>query len=327
MKLIKQQYNNIIRFFKLMIPNKRKFIVISFAAALPGVFFGLASANILKAVYSAVVSENSTLIFKNLTLFVLMLAGTFFYNYIFWKLCSSTLSLITGGIRRTIISKLCSLRLLDMEDNHSAQTMSVLTNDLEAAQGIYENVRLYVASVMVTIIPTVLVFNISSLLALLIILMGVMQLIINLLVIKPLELQSIKIREQMSAINSTYVDVLQNNMAVRLYCSESFYSKVCSDINKSLFFSKMKLNSINAFTEGINVAFGLLGYIILLIVGSALIGVGKLSLPNLLFITQMRLMMIQGILAFGNYAVQIQPAAVGISKILTLMDYDVEEGI
>jgi len=89
----------------------------------------------------------------------------------------------------------------------------------------------------------------------------------------------------------------------------------------------MKLNIINSLTYGLNVCFGLLGYIIVLTTGSTLIGADKLNLPDLLFITQMRLMMVQGILAFGNYATQIQPAVVGIKKIMSFMDYIIEEDI
>lgn len=325
MKGIKQQYLEILRFFKLMIDHRRKHIIIAFFAGLSGMFFNLISAGMLKGIYSAVISEKSGLVYKYICLFLLMVAGAFIYNYICWKSYGSSSARITGGIRRTIISKLCSLRLSDIENHHSGGMMSVLTNDLDAAQGLYVNLRFYVTSLVVVFVPSILVFHISIILAFLIILMGIMQLMINLLVIKPLEKQSVKIRESMSSINSTFVDILRNNMSIRLYSSEDFYIKVCSDINGSLYRSKMKLNFINAVTDGINVSFGLLGYIILLTVGSALVGANKLSLPDLLFVTQMRLMMIQGILAFGNYAVQIQPAVVGAKKILTLMDYNIED--
>lgn len=310
-----------------MIPDKRKHMFIAFFAGLSGLFFNLVSANMLKGIYSAVTSENSNLVYKYICFFILMLAGVFIYNYTCWKLYGSSLARITGGIRSAIISKLCSLWLSEVENNHSAQTMSILTNDLDAAQGIYVNMRFYVTTLIVTFIPTILVFHMSGVLALLIIFMAMLQLIVNLLVIKPLEKQSVKIREDMSRVNSSFVDVLQNNMCIRLYCSESFYMKMCKDINQSLYHSKMKLNTINAVIEGVNVCFGLLGYIILLTAGGVLIEVNRLNLPSLLFITQMRLMMIQGILAFGNYAVQIQPAVVGVSRIMTLMDYNVEENV
>ena len=89
----------------------------------------------------------------------------------------------------------------------------------------------------------------------------------------------------------------------------------------------MKLNIINAATDGVNICFGLLGYIIVLSVGGVLIGMNRLNIPDLLFITQMRFMMIQGILAFGSYAAQIQSAVVGVKKILSLMNYNLEENV
>lgn len=325
MNKINQQLYVIIRFFSQMIPDKKRHILIAFFAGLSGVFFNLVAAYMLKGVYIAVTSEDSFLLYKYICIFILLLAGVFTYNCIFWNLYGSSTAKITGEIRRIILSKLCSLRLSGVENYHSADTMSILTNDLDTAQGIYENIRLYISTLTFSIIPTILVFNISSVLGLLIILLSIIQLAINLLVIPPIEKQSIKIREDMYKINSTFSDVLRNNMSIRLYCSEDFYMKVSKDMSKSLYNSKMKLNIINTVTEGINVCFGLLGYIIVLTAGSALIGADKLNLPDLLFITQIRLMMVQGILAFGNYATQIQPAIVGIKKIISFMNYDIEE--
>jgi len=325
MKKIKNQFYEIMRFFNQMIPNKKGHIFTAFFAGLSGVFFNLVAAYMLKGVYTAIDSADSTLLYKYICFFILLLAGVFTYNCICWNLYGSSSARITGEIRRITLSKLCSLRLSDVENRHSADTMSILTNDLDATQGIYVNIRFYINTLMFSIIPSILVFKTSSVLGLLIIVLSIMQLVVNLLVIKPLEKQSVRIREDMSMINSTFSNVLHNNMSIRLYCSEDFYMKVSQDINKNLYKSKMNLNIINAVIESINVCFGLLGYIIVLTIGSALIGAHKLNLPNLLFITQMRLMMIQGILAFGNYAVQIQPAVVGVKKILSFMDYDIEE--
>jgi ABC-type multidrug transport system fused ATPase/permease subunit len=323
----KQQFYEIKRFFNLMIPNIRKHIFIAFFAGLSGMLFNLASASILKGIYSSIALKSSSLVYKYVCFFILMLAGVFAYNCVCWKLYGSSSARITGGIRRNIVQKLFSLNLWQIENNHSADAMTLLTNDIEAVQGIYVNLRFYVTTAAGVLIPSVVVFHISGILALLIIIMGIMQLIVNLLVIKPLEAQSIKIRKGMSTINSTFVDVLQNNMSIRLYGSESFYMKVCKNINQKLYCSRMKLNTVNAVIEGVNICFGLLGYIVILAVGGALIGKSRLNLSDLLFITQMRVMMIQGILAFGNYAVQIQPAVVGLRKILALMDCDIEKNV
>lgn len=327
MKELNNQFYETVRFFKQMVPDRKKHIFIAFFAGLSGVFFSMLSAYMLKGVYTAVTSKNSTLLYKYICFFLLLLAGVFTYNCICWNLYGSSSARITGKIRKIILSKLCLLKLSDLENQHSADIMSILTNDLDSAQGSYVNMKFYISTLLSSIIPTVLVLNTSSLLGLLIIVLGLMQLFINLLVIKPLENQSIKIRKDMRNINSTFSDVLHNNMSIRLYCSEDFYMKVSSGISKSLYNSNMKLNIINTITMGINVCFGLLGYIIVLTTGSTLISKGKLNLPNLLFITQMRLMMIQGILTFGNYAAQMQPATVAIKKILHFMNYDIEENI
>ena len=88
----------------------------------------------------------------------------------------------------------------DIENHHSADTLSILINDLNAAQGIYENIRLYLYTLMSGIVPSILVFNTSGVLGLLIVILGIMQLLVNLLVIKPLEKQSVRVREDMIMI-------------------------------------------------------------------------------------------------------------------------------
>lgn len=327
MNKINRQLYVIIKFFNQMIPDIKRHIFIAFFAGLSILFFSLVPSYMLKGVFTAVTSENSYLLYKYVCFFILLLAGIFIYNGIFWNLYGSSTAMITGKIRRTILCKLCSIRLSDVESRHSADIMSTLTNDLDIAQGIYENIRFYINTLTFSIIPAILVFNLSRVLCVIIIILGMMQLSINLLVIPLLEKQSIKIREGVNKINSTFSDIIRNNMSIRLYYHQDFYTVASRNICKSLYNSNMKLNIINSLINGINVCFGLLGYIIVLTAGSALIGAGKLNLPDLLFITQMRLMMVQGILAFGNYATQIQPALVGINKIMSFMDYVVEEDI
>jgi len=327
MNKINQQLCVIIRFSSQMIPDIKKHVLIAFFAGLSVLFFSLVPSYMLKGVFTAVTSENSFLLNKYICFFILLLAGIFTYNCIFWNLYGSSTANITGEIRRIILSKLCSIRLSDVENRHSADIMSTLTNDLDTAQEIYVNFRFYTNTLTFSIIPTILVFNTSSVLGVIIILLSIIQLTINLLVIPLLEKQSIKIREDLYKINSTFSDILRNNMSIRLYYHQNFYVEVSKNISKSLYNSNMKLNIINSLTYGLNVCFGLLGYIIVLTTGSTLIGADKLNLPDLLFITQMRLMMVQGILAFGNYATQIQPAVVGIKKIMSFMDYIIEEDI
>lgn len=327
MNHINTQFYEIINFFKQMIPNRKKHVILAFFAGLSGMFFNLIAAYILKGVYIAVTSGSSMLLYQYICFFIILLAGFFLYNCICWILYGSSSARITGDIRRIMVNKLCSLRLSDIERCHSADTMTIFVNDLNTAQSIYENIRFYVSSLLCGIIPTVLVFYHSRVLGVLIIVLGFTQLFINLFVINPLEKQSIKIREELNMINSTFSDMLHNNLSIRLYCSEDFYASISGDLSKNLYRSKMRLNIIYGVTEGINICFGLLGYIIVLTTGGALIGAGKLTLPDLLFITQMRLMMIQGILVMGKFTTQLQPAIICIKKILSFMDYAVEEDI
>ena len=327
MNKINQQAYVIIRFFRQMIPDAKRHILIAFFAGLSVLFFGLLPSYVLKGVFTAVTSKNSFLLCKYICFFVFSLASFFVYNCIFWNLYGSSTAKITGEIRRIILAKLCLIRLSDVESCHSADILSILTNDLDAAREIYVNVRFYINTLTLGIIPAILVFNTSGVLGVIITLLGIIQLTIHLLVVPLLEKQSLKIRADLYEINSTFSDVLRNNMSIRLYYHPDFYMDTGRNISKNLFISNMKLNRINALIQGINVCFGLFGYIIVLTAGSALIAANKLNLPDLLFITQMRLMMIQGILAFGNYAAQIQPAVVGIKKIMSLIDGVVEEGI
>lgn len=325
MSKINIQFYEIINFFKQMIPNRKRHIFLAFFAGLSGIFFNLIVAHILKGVYIAVTSKNSMLLYQYISFFIILLAGFFLYNCICWILYGSSSARITGDIRRIMVNKLCSLQLLDIERCHSADIMTIFVIDLNTAQSIYENIRFYLSSLLCGIIPTILVFYYSRVLGLLIIILGFTQLLINLFVINPLEKQSAKIREKLNLINSALSDMLHNNLLIRLYCSEDFYTSVCGDLNKSLYGSKMKLNIIYGVTEGVNICFGLLGYIVVLITGSVLIGDGKLTLPNLLFITQVRLMMIQGILVIGSFMTQLQPAIICIKKILSFMEYTMEE--
>jgi ATP-binding cassette, subfamily B, bacterial len=324
-KRLWQQLSELISFFRQMIPNGRRHLCIAFFAGLTGVFFNLLSAYVLKGIYTAVGDGNNNLLLKWAILFVFILAGIFLYNCILWNCFGRSVAEITGHLRRILFTRLCSLRLAAMDNIHSGEVMSVMTSDLDAAQGAYANIRFHVSMILFSAVPSYFVLKTSPPLGFLIIFLSLSQLAVNFMVIRPLERYSKEIRNKLENINAAFLDILKNNMTIRLYCSEDFFLAASKDMNKKLYMAKMRLNTANAAIDGINAFFGLSGYILTLFAGSVLIDAGALNLPDLLFIVQLRLMMVQGILAFGSYAVQMQPAMAGIRKILAFMASDSED--
>ncbi|QUI24541.1 ABC transporter ATP-binding protein [Vallitalea pronyensis] len=327
MKKILKQYNDIILFFAHMIPDKKRHVIIAFFAGLSDSFFNLLLAFILKNVYASVTERNIVSLNRTILFFILFIAGIFLYNYVCWCLHGSSVAKISGTIKGFILSKLCLLRLSSIENHHSGDIISILTSDVNHSQFLYANIRLILSSLLMGIISTVLVFNTSLFLGVMIGILACIQLLINLFVVKPLQKQSSTIRENTKQMTMTFSDILENNMSIRIYCSQNFYMKISSQMSQRLYQSKIKLHRINAVILGINVCFGLLGYILVLILGSLLISANKLTIPDLLFVTQMRLMMVQGILKLGHYTVHMQPAITGMKKIMSFMDEAIEENI
>lgn len=325
MKRTSRQLSELVRFFRQMIPDRGRHIRIAFLAGLSGVFFNLLSAHMFRGVCAAVVDGDENLLFQRTIWFIFILAGVFLYNCILWNLYGASVAGITGGLRRNLFSKLCSLRLSDLDSRHGGEIMSIMTSDLDAAQGAYANIRFHASMILFGTIPSYLVLKTSPPLGLLIIFLGLSQLAVNSIVVRPLERNSMEIRKCLEVINNGLVDIQNNNMTIRLYCSEAFFLQKSKDMNTRLYQARMKLNAAYAAIEGIHLFFGLLGYVLVLFAGSVLVEAGAMNLPDLLFIVQLRLMMVQGMLAFGSYEAQMQPAIAGIGRILAFMDSDTEE--
>jgi ATP-binding cassette subfamily B multidrug efflux pump len=325
MKRISRQLSEMARFFRQMIPGMGRHIRIAFLAGLSGVFFNLLSACMFRGVCAAVADGDENALYQWTIMFIFILAGIFLYNCTLWSIYGGSVAGITGRLRRTLFSRLCSLRLSDLERSRGGEIMTIMTSDLDAAQGSYANIRFHATMILFGAIPSYVVLKTSPPLGFLIIFLGLSQLAVNFIVVRPLERNSMETRKCLEIINNGLVDILNNNMTIRLYCSEAFFLKKSKEMNKKLYQAKMKLNAMYAAIEGINLFFGLSGYILVLFAGSVLVETRAINLPDLLFIVQLRLMMVQGILAFGNYEVQMQPAIAGIRRILAFMDSGIGE--
>lgn len=319
MNTIRNQMNILFRFMEL-IPQRRKYYIVAFLSTLTNVFYNLIPAYMLRMLFQSIELKNISLISKMILFFIFSLLTVFVYNYILRTLYTNSTTKITNGIRIKIFQRLLDHSVDYINNKHSGSVISLLANDIKNIEFIYIELRVVISCMLLGIVSTILLFHTSTILGLLIATLGVIQLLIILLIIKPLQKQSKQIRIQNEKLNSTFSEMFANNMSIRLFCSEKFFLSMSRKISKNLYSSNIKLHFINTLILCINVLFGLLGYILVLTVGCKLVINNQLTIPNLLFCSQMRFMMVQGIIILGNYSTKIQPSLVAADKILDFLD-------
>lgn len=315
MKKIRMQFDEILWLFKCVTPGNARHLAYAFFASFTPIFFNIIFAETLKSLYSVIVTDRVSELLQIICFYILAIAGVFLYNCIMWRIFTNSTAKVTGYLRKILFSRLCDRSAAEMDGEHSGEIMSLFTYDINMAQNVYVNIRYLMSCILMGIIASVLVLLMSVQLGLLIIFLAFVQLFINLFVVGPLEKHSITIREKTAGINNAISDIISNNMIIRLYASEKYYTDEFCKLNKSLYTENMKLYILNAITDNLNFSCAILGYIIVLLYGGYLIGTGQFRLGDLLFITQMRLAMVEGVLAIGSYAVQLQPSVVSTKKL------------
>lgn len=325
MKHTNQQFHNIKQFFIQMVPSRHKHFVLSFFAGIPSLFLNLLLASMFKGIYSAINAESIPLILHYIAFFILMTAGFFIYNNLFWNLYGKSLALITGDLRRITAYRFCSLHLGSVAKHHSGYFMTIFTSDLNNAGQLYTDLRQYIGTLTLGVVPSVIIFYTSIPLGFFILSCTLLQAIFQLFLLKPLHRLSLNLRKELQNANEALTDIIKNNEAIRLCVAEPFYLSQYQSINRRLYRAKIKLNLIGAASDTGNIFFGLLGYILTLSMGAWLVFAKKLTLPDLLYITQLRAAMIQGIITMSSYVVHIQPAMAGVENILGFMNQSIEK--
>lgn len=323
--MIKKQISILFQLIQFLGCGIKKHIFYAFSAGLFPVLYNLIMAFVLKNVYSAIQARTSGKIADILLLFVFSIIGLLLFNSMAWFRLRSSTAGMTGNLRKAMLRKLCTLPASYIDGIHSGDILTYFTYDVATAESIYsQNIRYPIAAILCGIVSSIIVFWLSWQMGIIIFGTALLQLAFNLSVVRPVKKISSRIQNQMASVNKILSDILACQLSIRLNCTESYYSELYREKSLELYKLSMRRSRIGAFITVGNVFFGMGSYVLALAIGSLMVEAGYFDFSLLLFITQLRLMMMQTVTTLGDFAVQSQPSVAGAERILSFLNHDIE---
>lgn len=226
----------------------------------------------------------------------------------------------TANLRQAVFSHLQRLPLGFYEGRHTGEAMSILTNDVAAAEQAYQdNIFNLVRSVMQGVAAVVFMLILKWDLALLILLAGMVRLVTNALYAKPLRQVGIQSQEKLAGLSERLSDLLAGFQVVRTFSLGDWILRRFSASNREVLDVNMKRVQLESTLAAANSA-GSIVTLAPLMVGLYMVLNGQTTLGVLLGLSQLNGPVTNLLYSLGGIISGIQSSLAAGDRILRVLD-------
>lgn len=323
MKMINlREYSKIFRYVK---PSKLFYFFILSIDCLVEISFYLLTPIVMKLMIDAAVKSNIHMLKSGvfLTLAVSVSAMALFVTVEFFLFKSFELT--TVNISNKLFSKILKLPAAYVEQNHSGDTISRLTNDIEAMSGAYAwSFRMILVSLISGTGSALVMFILDWKVSIILISIGAISVLIN-----SRQSKSVKdINDDIQKNSAKYTENLSNLIGGFMTIKSIQFEKNMLDrdyeVNRDIYESGMKLAKKSSLTESVTYIFNSINFIGVIILASLLAAKG---LSNLGSVVSMVFLLGHVNRMFGGIngmLIQIHGFTAGARRVEELMETDSE---
>jgi ATP-binding cassette subfamily B protein len=247
-----------------------------------------------------------------------------FISYAF----DSSVKKTTGEIRKTLFAHIQKLPVKYIENNHSGDLISRLTNDIQTAENAYSFQILMVLMPTVSGIGSVIVvLYLDWRMALLGIVVGTLMLLSNTLFIKPLKNVSDKIQDLLSSLNQKLTDTLGGIQVIKTFNLFELMQEKYKMNNEDIREWSMNRVIKNSFLNSLNSFLGSMSFIGISVIGIVMIINNMLTFGKLMAIIQMLGGLMWMFNSLGGFLTQLQGSLAGIDRIFEILDIEEEASV
>jgi ATP-binding cassette subfamily B protein len=230
----------------------------------------------------------------------------------------------TANIREGVFRHLNRLPLGYHEVHHSGEALSILTNDVTAAERAYQDdlLMLFEASVQ-GLSATVFMLVVNWQLALMVLLAGVAPLVINTLFARPLRKIGEQVQGKLGALSERMTDLLAGFQVVRTFNLGDWILQRFEQANDEVYASSMRRVRTEAALAAAN-DFGGLFFFLSISLGIYLAMTGRATYGALVMMIQLSNQVSYFMYTIGGTVSRIQAALAAADRILSLLDTPVE---
>ena len=323
---MKKQWKSFWRLCGLAGPGFEKHAAIALGAGLAPVLHNLIMAFSLQGIFAAAMAGSHPMLYSAVIFTSAAITGFFLFNGTMWGFYGASVARMTGRIRKGLFAHLCSLPMKALDHRQSAAAMTLFTNDAQAAENAYGYLlRFTVAATLSGIAATVALIAKNPFMGLVILLTSLMQLGCNLFVVKPLQRLSARIAGQVEEINTIMSNILDGNIAIRLYGMEQQELAVFRQKSLELERLNKRLCLVEGIVKGGNIVVAVVSYLLILAVGAWMVYQSSLSVSDLLFLTQSRGLVMLVVFTIGDFMSMVQPALASAERMFAFLDKPAEK--
>jgi ATP-binding cassette subfamily B protein len=275
---------------------------------------------IVKWFTDSIATKDLDLLKRTVLYWGLFVLGMALVSPVFLYLLRTSIVHGTANLRQAVFSHLQRLPLGYYESRHSGEAMSILSNDVAAAQQVYEDYFFnLVQSLMQGLAGVVFMMILKWDLALLMILGGLVPLIINTLYAKPLRKVGTESQERLAGLSERLSDLLAGFQVVRTFSLGEWILKRFNASNQQVLdvnLRRVRLESTLAVWNNI----AGIGATIPLLAGAYMVLMGQTTLGVLLGLSQLNSPVINMVYSISGIVSGIQGSLAAGDRILRVLD-------
>ena len=230
----------------------------------------------------------------------------------------------TTNLRQAVFKHLQRLPLGYHEIHHSGDALSILSNDVTAAEKAYqEDLYTLVEASFQGLTAVVLMMVLNWQLSLLIILSGALPLIVNTLFAEPLRKVGQQIQDRLGTVSERMTDLLAGFQVVRTFNLGEWILGRFEQANDQTLAASLKRVRLEAALAGAN-DFAGISFFLPMVVGAYMVMTGRTTFGTYLALIQLSNQINYFVYSLGGVISRIQGALAAADRIFSLMDSPVE---
>lgn len=266
---------------------------------------------------------NIDFITKTCSILISLYALSFVLNYLSTFIMATVTRKMAKGMRSEISRKINVLPLSYIDHTSHGDLLSRMTNDVDTiAQSMDQSIITIITSVIMLVCSLVIMLVKSWILALCAVGASILGFVLVSLLMKFSQKQFIKQQKSLGEINGHIEEIYSGHSIVKAYGAEKQAKTKFDKINSELYQSAWKSQFLSGLMMPIMTFIGNLGYVIVCVVGGALVLDGKLEIGVIsAFLLYIRYFT-QPLTQIAQVTTQLQSAAAASERVFEFLDQE-----
>lgn len=237
----------------------------------------------------------------------------------------STVKKTTGLIRKDLFEHIQRLPLKYIENQHSGDLISRLTNDVQTAENAYGwQLAMILMALIAGIGAIIMIFQLNWKLAIIAILLGGANVLINTLFVKPLQRISDEAQKALSSATQKLTDMLAGSQVIRIFNLVHRMMEQYRKENIGIRVWSMKRVVLNSYLNSITNFVSFMSFVGMIMIGGIMVANKEITFGVLVAVSQFMNGIVWMFSSVGNFITQLQGSLAGAERIFEMLDLPAE---